>query len=52
MPVPAIALKTLLGEMSDTVLTGARVSAQKAVESGMTFQYPKLDEALLELKSE
>ncbi|MEZ5031766.1 MAG: TIGR01777 family oxidoreductase [Saprospiraceae bacterium] len=52
MPVPTLALQALLGEMSDTVLTGARVSAQKAVESGMTFQYPKLDEALLDLKSE
>lgn len=51
MPVPGLALKALLGEMSDTVLTGARVSAEKVVEAGMTFKFQKLDQALLNLKS-
>lgn len=51
MPVPALALKTLLGEMSDTVLTGARVSAKKVLEAGMDFQYPRIDEALTSMRS-
>ncbi len=50
-PVPAPALHLLLGEMSDTVLTGARVSAEKALKAGYEFQYSDLEEALLELKS-
>lgn len=45
-PVPAAALRLILGEMSDTVLTGARVSAKKVVEAGFEFQYSKLDQAL------
>lgn len=51
MPVPALALKALLGEMSDTVLTGARVSAEKAVEAGMAYQFPSIGEALEALRN-
>ncbi len=50
-PVPGAVLRLLLGEMSDTVLTGARVSAEKVLKAGFGFQYLKLDQALLDLKS-
>ncbi|MCF8239588.1 MAG: TIGR01777 family oxidoreductase [Saprospiraceae bacterium] len=50
-PVPAAVLRLLLGEMSDTVLTGARVSAEKVVKAGFGFRYSDLDQALLDLKS-
>lgn len=50
LPVPAFALRLVLGEMSDTVLTGARVRAQKVVDAGFGFQYSELENALRDLK--
>ncbi len=47
LPVPAFALKILLGEMSSMLLEGERVSAQKILEAGYRFKHPKLDEALV-----
>lgn len=46
LPVPEFALKLVLGEMSHTVLDSARVSAEKIVGAGFTFNFPKLPEAL------
>ncbi len=46
MPVPAFALKLLLGEMSDLLLTGARVLPKKAAGLGFTFKFPNLRNAL------
>ena len=46
LPVPAFALRLALGELSDTVLTGARVRAQKVVAAGFGFQYSELIPAL------
>ena len=46
MPVPAFALKILLGEMSQVLLTGQRVVPKKAVELGFSFQYPDIRSAL------
>ncbi|WP_423801296.1 TIGR01777 family oxidoreductase [Neobacillus sp. SAB-20_R2A] len=46
LPVPSIALKTLLGEMSTLVVDGQRVLPNKLLESGYTFQYPDLKPAL------
>jgi uncharacterized protein (TIGR01777 family) len=45
-PVPLIFLKTALGEMSDVVLKGSRVSAEKIKNSEYSFIYPELDGAL------
>ena len=45
-PVPAFVLRAALGEMSEMLLTGQRVVPQKLEESGYTFRYPRLDEAL------
>lgn len=45
-PVPAFALRLILGEMADMLLTGQRVLPAEAQKLGYTFRYPKLDEAL------
>lgn len=46
LPVPSIALKTLLGEMSTLVIDGQKVLPTKLLETGYTFQYPYLKPAL------
>ncbi|MES2515539.1 MAG: DUF1731 domain-containing protein [Bacteroidota bacterium] len=47
--VPAFILKLALGEMSGVLLEGSRVSNQKLIDSGFTFQFPLLSPALNEL---
>ncbi len=44
--VPAILLKSVLGEMSTLVLTGQKAMPSKALEHGFTFAFPKLEGAL------
>ena len=44
--VPAFALNLVLGEMSEVVLGGARVSADKVTKKGFTFEFNYIDEAL------
>jgi uncharacterized protein len=39
-PIPAILLRTALGEMSDVVLKGSRVSAEKILNAGYEFHFP------------
>lgn len=46
IPVPAFILKAVLGEMSDIVLTGSRVSSEKISEAGYKFRYDSLEKAL------
>jgi len=46
MPVPALALKILLGEMSEMLLTGQKVIPEKALAFGYSFRYPNLKQAL------
>jgi uncharacterized protein (TIGR01777 family) len=46
MAVPAFALRALLGEMADMLLTGQRVMPAKALALGFEFQYPELETAL------
>ena len=48
-PVPSFMLKLLLGEMSDLVLNGAKVSPKKIQESGFQFRFENLDDALKDL---
>lgn len=48
-PVPAFALKLLLGEMSVEVLKSATVSSRKAEENGFIFMYPTIQRAIREL---
>src|SRR6266498_3703324 len=45
-PVPALALRLLLGEMAEMLLTGQRVIPAAAQKLGFQFRYPNLEEAL------
>jgi uncharacterized protein (TIGR01777 family) len=45
-PVPALALRALMGEMADIVLTGQRVLPAAAQSLGYSFRYPDLEGAL------
>lgn len=48
-PVPAFAVKGLLGEMSSVVLEGQRVLPKVALDDGYAFRYPDLEPALRSL---
>ena len=49
MPAPSLAIKTVFGELSRLVLNSNRVSADKIVNSGFTFEYPNLEKAIRQL---
>lgn len=51
IPVPGLVLKLMLGEMAKMVIGGNRVSCEKIMEAGFQFEYPKLADALKDLKS-
>jgi len=44
--VPAFAINLVMGEMSEVVLASLRVSANKVLQTGFTFEYNYLEEAL------
>lgn len=46
VPVPAFAVKIMLGEMSKEVLKSCTVSAQKVLDTGFQFQYDNIDKAI------
>lgn len=46
MPVPAIALRLLFGEMSTILIDGQRAVPQRLQRLGYTFQFPEADTAL------
>ncbi len=46
LPVPAVGLKLMYGEMAEIVTTGARVLPAKALVLGYEFRYPELEDAL------
>jgi hypothetical protein len=47
LPVPEFAIKTLFGEMGETlILEGSRVVPQKFLDAGFEFDFPRLEEAL------
>jgi uncharacterized protein (TIGR01777 family) len=46
IPAPSWALRIGLGEMADVVLSGARVSANRIMNTGFEFEYPYLENAL------
>lgn len=48
-PVPAFALRALLGELGDVLLTGQRVLPAAAEKLGYTFKHPNLFNALQSL---
>lgn len=47
--VPAVVMRTALGEMSQLLLEGQRVVPAKALSLGFAFRYPDLDAALTDL---
>lgn len=46
---PGFALRTVLGEMAETVLTSQRVFATRLANLGFTWEYPELERALADL---
>jgi len=46
VPVPGFILRAALGEMSDVVLKGSRVSAEKIQNAGYSFKFGNLHDAL------
>jgi hypothetical protein len=50
-PVPDFVLRTILGEMSDVVLKGSRVSDEKLLRSGYKFSFDSLEDALSDVLS-
>lgn len=49
VPAPAFILQLAMGEMAHLVLDSAYVSADKLIESGFIFEYPKIELALKEI---
>ena len=49
LSTPAWLLKILLGEMADLLLFGQNVVPTKLLDSGFSFKYPNIDEALTHL---
>ena len=48
-PVPGFALKILLGEMADMLLTGQRVLPKRVLWAGYSFKFSSLEPALKEI---
>jgi NAD dependent epimerase/dehydratase family enzyme len=46
LPVPSLLLKMFLGEMSSIVLKGSRITPQKLINSGFSFRFSDIAEAL------
>jgi uncharacterized protein (TIGR01777 family) len=49
IPVPAAAVRALLGEMATVVLDGQRVLPREALALGFTFRFPEVGPALRDL---
>jgi len=46
LPVPAFALRALLGEFAGDVLASQRVRPKRLLDAGFTFAQPLIDEAI------
>ncbi len=51
MRVPAVALRAALGARAEAILTGQRAIPRHLLDSGFTFAFPRLDEALADILS-
>jgi hypothetical protein len=49
LPMPPLALRLLLGEMADLLVTGQRAIPARALEMGFRFKFTRLDDALSDL---
>jgi hypothetical protein len=45
-PVPAVIMRLMMGEMSDIVCKGSRISGEKIIKAGYSFRFDNLDAAL------
>ncbi|WP_407272360.1 TIGR01777 family oxidoreductase [Radiobacillus sp. PE A8.2] len=52
LPAPAFAIRTFLGEMSTLILDGQAVYPEVATDSGYSFKYPKIEQALQAIYAE
>ncbi len=52
LPMPALALRTMFGEMASLLLGGQQVQPARAESLGFAFRYAKLEPALRDLLSE
>jgi len=52
LPAPAFALRLVLGEFAEVVLTGQRVLPQRLLDAGFQFLFPTIDLALQDLLGE
>jgi uncharacterized protein (TIGR01777 family) len=50
--IPSLFLRILLGDMSEILLKGNRVSSEKIIIAGYKFIFPKLEQALSKIKFE
>lgn len=51
-PLPAVLLRTLLGERATLLLDGQRVLPEKVLNAGLQFAFPELEDALANLKQQ
>jgi uncharacterized protein (TIGR01777 family) len=51
LPVPDFALELLLGDAAQVVLEGQKVLPKRTLESGFSYQYPLIEQALREVLS-
>jgi uncharacterized protein (TIGR01777 family) len=49
IPVPAFALRVMVGELAEILLTGQRALPTRAEEVGFRFKFPQLEGALRDL---
>ncbi len=49
LPVPSFALEALLGDGAIVVLEGQQVMPKRTLSSGFNYQYPNLEQALVEI---
>lgn len=49
LPTPGFALRLMLGEVAQVVLTGQRVLPKRALELGYPFKFPTIDGALMDV---
>mgnify|MGYP001767476424 CR=1 FL=1 len=45
-PVPGVILRITLGEMADVVIKGSRISCEKIIKAGYSFEFDNLPYAL------
>ena len=51
MPLPGFALKVIMGEAADMLLTGQRVIPQKLLDAGFEFKFDSIDKAFAATES-